>query len=131
MKTAFQGKSKLLVSAVAALFATVAYTAFAADSDVKTGGNTNKTQGRAIDDVKTGNMTNKTQGRAIDGNVQTNPKKSAKQAPRAIDGNVQTNPAKAAKQAPKCQTLFAATRPWRHAAQRLPKTFQPSCRTAD
>ena len=53
MKTAFNGKSKLLASAVAALFATVAYSAFAADSDVKTGNMTNKTQGRAIDDVKT------------------------------------------------------------------------------
>ena len=51
MKTAFHGKSKLLVSAVAALFATVAYTAFADDA-VKPGGNTTATQGRSIDDVK-------------------------------------------------------------------------------
>ena len=105
MKTAFNGKSKLLVSAVAALFATVAYTAYAADSDVKTGNMTNKTQGRAIDgavqtdpskaakkqgraidsEVKAGGMTNKTQGRAIEGAVQTDPAKAAKKQGRAIE----------------------------------------------
>ena len=55
-----------LVSAVAALFATVAYTAYAADGDVKTGNMTNKTQGRAIDEVKAGGKKVDAQGRAIE-----------------------------------------------------------------
>ena len=85
MKNAFHGKSKLLVSAVAALFATVAYTAFA-DDTVKPGGNTAATQGRAIDDVKAGGKTTDAQGRALDENGKIKAgKKTHKAQGREID----------------------------------------------
>jgi hypothetical protein len=47
VKTAF--RSRILVTAVAALLATVAYTAYGADSDVTTGGDTVDTLGRALE----------------------------------------------------------------------------------
>ena len=65
MNTAFNGRSKLLVSAVAALFATVAYTAFA-DDTVRSSDKTSAAQGRSIDDVKSGGKTTDAQGRALE-----------------------------------------------------------------
>ena len=52
MKIAFHGKSKLLVTAVAALFAVVTCTAYADDA-VKAGGASDK-PGRAVDEGTVG-----------------------------------------------------------------------------
>ena len=95
VNNAFQGKSKLLVSAVAALFAVVTYTAYADDA-VKAGGASDK-PGRTIDDgVKSKGMSDKP-GRAVDeGTVGS--QGAATKPGRAVDQDVvKSNPSKAAK----------------------------------
>lgn len=85
MMNVFHGKSKLLVSAVAALFAVVTFSAVADDS-VKAGGPSDKA-GRTIDDsVKAPGKSGK-MGRAVDDEAVTS-QGMAKKPGRAVDEDV-------------------------------------------